>query len=192
MCSAARKASAWIVSVGKIFPVARGLKNEGNKLHLVQIPFEKSLRDVYQPSWLTSEEYPNLIPAGQEVPTLSASVILATYNWPEKNERYKKVARFTEAFFSKSAEFLKPPRNPKWQDMNLSENVLGWTRFKAAQEWLERNPPKNAEGATAAAGTPEDFKQFLREHGYGRDANIPQEEIVRLFKAYNESLQNKK
>ena len=181
------EADAWIVSVGKIFPIARNLKNENGRLHLVSIPYDKSLRDVYLPSWFTSEEYPNLIPAGQEVQTLAAPIVLASFNWPEGSERYKKTAKFTEAFFSKNAEFFKPARNPKWADMNLSENVLGWTRFKPAQEWLDRN-----QAPTPAAGSTDDFKQFLQDRGYGRNNNLSQEELVKLFKTYTEWMRTKK
>ncbi len=188
------QADAWIVSVGKIFPIARGIKNDDGRFHLVSIPYDKSLRDVYLPSWFTSQDYPNLIPAGEEVQTLAAPVILASFNWPEGSDRYRKVARFTEAFFNKNAEFFKPPRNPKWQDMNLSENVLGWTRFKAAQDWLDKNPaPKSAgAGADAAIGTSDDFRKFLQERGYGRDANLSQDEIVKLFKTYSDWIKTKK
>ena len=174
------QADAWMVSVGKIFPIARGIKNENGRLHLVSIPYEKSLWDLYYPSKFTSDEYPNLIPAGQEVETLSTGVILASFNWPENSERYRKVARFTEAFFSKNAEFSKPPRNPKWQDMNLAANVLGWTRFKGAQDWLDRNAPD------PKSATSDEFKQFLAQNGYGRRNKLSEDEVAKLFKAYTE------
>ena len=174
------QADAWMVSVGKIFPIARGIKNENGRLHLVSIPYEKVLWDLYYPSKLTSDEYPNLIPAGQEVETLSTGVILASFNWPENSDRYKKVARFTEAFFSKSPEFLKPPRNPKWQEMNIAAKVLGWTRFKAAQDWLDRNAsdPKSA--------TSDEFKQFIVQNGFGRRNNLSEDEVAKLFDRYTE------
>jgi len=186
------QADAWIVSVGKIFPIARGIKNDNGAFHLVPIPYDKSLRDLYLPSWFTSQDYPNLIPAGEEVQTVAAPVILASFNWQEGTDRYRKVARFTEAFFSRNAEFFKPPRNPKWQDMNLSENVLGWTRFKAAQDWLDRNPPAKPAVAEGVAGTSDDFKKFLQDRGYGRDANLSQDEVVKLFKTYSDWVKAKK
>ena len=71
------EADAWIVSTGIIMPIARNLKNEDRKLHLVSIPYDPRLGDLYLPSVLTSEEYPNLLPEGQQVDTLAASVLLA-------------------------------------------------------------------------------------------------------------------
>jgi TRAP-type uncharacterized transport system substrate-binding protein len=171
------EADAWIVSVGKIFPIARNIQNTDGRLHLVPIPYNSSLWDIYLPSKFTSDEYPNLIPHGETVETLATSAILASFNWPENSERYGKVAKFTEAFFSKHMEFLNPPRNPKWRDMNIAATVLGWTRFKAAQEWLDRNTQDSA------AGTRD-------EKGYNN--NLSQGERLKLFNAYTEWLRDKK
>jgi hypothetical protein len=41
------------------------------------------------------------------------------------------------AFFSKIGEFQKPPRNPLWKSVNLATTIPGWTRFPAAEEWIE-------------------------------------------------------
>jgi len=174
------QADAWIVSVGKIFPIARNIKNENGRLHLVSIPYEKALWDLYWPSQFTSEEYPNLVPSGQTVETLATGVILASYNWPENSDRYRKVARFTEAFFSKNEEFSKPPRNPKWRDMNISAKVLGWTRFKAAQDWLDAHQSTGV----ATMGTADEFKQFMNEKGGNR--NLSQNDILKLYNGYTE------
>jgi TRAP-type uncharacterized transport system substrate-binding protein len=178
------QADAWIVSVGKIFPLARNIQNENGRLHLVPIPYNSNLWDIYLPSKLTSDEYPNLIPRGETVETLATSAILASFNWPENSERYAKVAKFTEAFFSKHTEFLKPPRNPKWRDMNIAATVLGWTRFKGAQEWLDRNAHESA------SGTRGEFMQFISEKGY--DDNLSQDEQLKLFNAFSEWLREKK
>jgi TRAP-type uncharacterized transport system substrate-binding protein len=167
------QADAWIVSVGKIFPIARNIGNADGRLHLVPIPYDKRLWDIYIPSKLRSDEYPNLIPQGETVETLATSAILASFNWPDNSDRYAKVAKFTEAFFSKSAEFLKPPRNPKWRDMNIAATVPGWTRLKAAQEWLDRDQ----------------FGQFISEKGYKN--NLSQAERLKLFSEFSEWLRNR-
>jgi uncharacterized protein len=112
------------------------LKGEG--LHILPIPFANELSDLYLPSKFTSADYPNLIASGQELETLAVGNILAVFNWPEGSERYKKVARFTEAFFSRFSELQKPGYHPKWKDVNLGAQVPGWTRFKPAQEWLDK------------------------------------------------------
>ncbi len=115
-------------------------------LHLVDIPFDERISDLYLPGELTREDYPNLV-KGAPVGTVAASSILAVYKWPEGSARYRKVARFVDALFSKLPEFQKAPRHPKWTEVNLAAEVPGWTRFKAAQDWLDRNA-----GATPAKG----------------------------------------
>ena len=96
------RADAWIVGTAKVMPIARNLKNENRRLHLVSIPYDQRLQDLYLPSEFTSDEYPNLIPPGEKVDTVAAGILLVVFNWPEKNERYQKVARFVDALFSKS------------------------------------------------------------------------------------------
>ena len=147
------EADAWIVSTGKVMPIARNLKNEDGRLHLVDIPYDARLRDLYVPSTFSSDEYPNLIRKGQNVETLAASTLLITYNWPEKSDRYRRVAKFIDAFFSKIDEFDKPPRHPKWREASIAATIPGWQRFKAAQDWLDLH--QRSAASTAAAESEE-------------------------------------
>jgi TRAP-type uncharacterized transport system substrate-binding protein len=131
------EADAYIVSTGKVFPLARNLiKNEDHALHLVPIPYDRRLQDLYLPTTLSSEEYPNLLLPGQTINTIAASQLLVTFDWPENSERYKRVARFVDAFFSKIDEFQKPPRHPKWSESSIVATIPGWQRFKASEDWL--------------------------------------------------------
>ena len=41
---------AWIASVSKGAPVIKNIKNQAGKFHLLEIPYEKSLQDIYLPS----------------------------------------------------------------------------------------------------------------------------------------------
>jgi TRAP-type uncharacterized transport system substrate-binding protein len=128
---------AYITSTGKVFPLARNLiKNENRALHLVSIPYDRRLQDLYLPTTFSSEEYPNLLSPGQTINTIAASQLLVTYDWPENSERYARVARFVDAFFSKIDEFQKPPRHPKWSEASIVAAVPGWQRFKASEDWL--------------------------------------------------------
>lgn len=130
-------ADAYIVSTGKVFTLARNIiKNEDRSLHLVPIPYDRRLQDLYLPTTLSAEEYPNLLAPGQKIDTIAASQLLVSFNWPEKSERYAKVARFVDAFFSKFDEFGKPPRHPKWKEASIIAAIPGWQRFKAADDWL--------------------------------------------------------
>ena len=62
------------------------------------------MRDLYVPSDFSSDEYPNLIAAGETVETVAASVLLVALNFPEKTERYQRVAKFVDALFSRIDE----------------------------------------------------------------------------------------
>jgi TRAP-type uncharacterized transport system substrate-binding protein len=133
------EADAYITSTGKIFGLARNLKNENRMLHLVSVPYDARLEDMYLPTTLSSEEYPNLLSPGETIETIATSVLLVSFNWPENSERYNRVARFVDVFFSKIEEFLKPPRHPKWREASIQAAIPGWQRFKAADDWLHQH-----------------------------------------------------
>jgi uncharacterized protein len=145
---------------------------KGDGLHLLTIPF-KEFSDLYLPSKFTNKDYPNLIPPDQEVSTIAVGNVLAVFNWPENTDRYKKVARFTQAFFSRFNELHKPGFQPAWKNINLAAAVQGWTRFKPAQEWLDRN-----------AQDPElraKFTDFLKQKGLAGNLPTASPELFQEF-----------
>jgi hypothetical protein len=135
---------------------------------------------MYLPTKLTSEDYPNLLAAGESVDTVATSVLLASFNWPEKTERYDRVARFVDALFSHIDEFHKPPRHPKWKESSISIVVPGWQRFKAAQDWLDANAAKAAAQAPQTQ-PPEEFVRFLERSGR---RNLAPDEKERLYRDF--------
>jgi TRAP transporter TAXI family solute receptor len=104
-------------------------------LRFLTIPATPALLETYLPSTLTAADYPTLIPAGGTVETIAVGAVMAVYAWQPGTERHRKVARFVEALNSKFDQFLRPPRHPKWREVNLAAQVPGWTRFDA-------NPPR--------------------------------------------------
>jgi len=154
------EADAYITSTGKVFPLGRAIKNENRALHLVPVPYDSRLQDMYLPTTLSGEEYPNLLAPGQTIDTIATSVLLVSFNWPENSERYVRVARFVDAFFSRIEEFHKPPRHPKWKEASISLTIPGWQRFKAADDWLARN--RRSPSPEAERGQ---FEQFLADTG---------------------------
>jgi len=152
------EADAYITSTGKVFPLGRAIKNENRALHLVPVPYDRRLQDLYLPTTLSGEEYPNLLAPDQTIDTIATSVLLASFNWPENTERYNRVARFVDVFFSRIEEFHKPPRHPKWKEASISLTVPGWQRFKAADDWLARN--RRTPAVEAERGQ---FEQFLAD-----------------------------
>jgi len=156
------EADAYITSTGKIFSLARNLKNENRALHLVPVPYDRRLQDMYLPTTLSSEDYPNLLSPGETIDTIATSVLLVSFDWPENTERYSRVARFVDVFFSRIEEFMKPPRHPKWKEASIAAAIRGWQRFKAADEWLTRH---NMLSTSQSAEVEKiRFDQFLSEN----------------------------
>ena len=170
------RADAYITSTGKVFPLARAIKNEDRRLHLVPIPFDRRLQDLYLPTTLSGEEYPNLLAPNQTIETVATSVLLASFNWPENSERYRRTAKFVDAFFSKFGEFRKPPRHPKWAESSINVRIPGWQRFKAADDWIAQN-------ASATAALSESFESFIRQKNI---TNVSPEEKAAIFREFLE------
>jgi TRAP-type uncharacterized transport system substrate-binding protein len=140
-------------------PVSSMLKlSRSDGLHFVPIPYPGQLIGNYLPATLAHDDYPELIAPGETVDTVAVGAVLIAYNWPKTNiDRYRRVQRFVEAFFPRIAEFQRSPRHPKWRDVNLAATLPGWTRFEAAQAWLDSHlqaasRPPAAGPATATAG----------------------------------------
>jgi uncharacterized protein len=122
-----------------------------DRLHFVPIPYPGQLIGDYLPATLAHDDYPELIAPDETVDTVAVSAVLITYNWPKTNvDRYRRVQRFVEAFFPRIADFQRPPRHPKWHDVNLAATLPGWTRFEAAQAWLDSHVRPRAPGTPAA------------------------------------------
>ena len=136
----------------------------------------------YFPATLAHEDYPKLVPAGAKIETLSVGTVLAAYNWPENSERYRRIARFVEAFFSKFDELLAPGRHPKWSEVNFAADVPGWKRFPAAQQWLDGHsdePTTTASlGGGAQQGSPD--RERKRADLLGRHLTSARTEIENL------------
>ena len=163
---------------GKPIPAVANLPADSN-FHLVSVPYESRIADLYLPARFSREDYPNLVGADNGVETVAVSSILAVYNWPEKTDRYAKVARFVDAFFSKLPEFQKPPRHPK-----LDRGELGrvGARLAALQggPGLARprrgRPKQQPQGADRTA-----FDRFLKARG--QDGVSP-EQREKLFQDF--------
>jgi len=109
-----------------------------DNLHLLEIPVTRTLENIYSPAQLEQTLYPNLIDKGPAIQTIAVDAVLITNNWQPASDRYRRVAKFVESLFSRFAEFKKPPRHPKWQEVELSRELPGWQRFPAAQELLQQ------------------------------------------------------
>jgi hypothetical protein len=120
-------------------------------LHLVPVEYVKSLQEDYLPSKLSSADYPNLISDPAGVDTIAAEAILASYNWPPTSDRYRRLSLLIDSLFGRVAQLQRPPFHPKWKEFALKALVSGWSRFRPAQEWIDRTYPPAAEASAAPA-----------------------------------------
>jgi uncharacterized protein len=158
-------------------------QSEG-RFHLLPIPFEGEIAETYFPARFANADYPRLVEQDKPVDTLAVGSLLAVFNWPENSDRYNRVRRFVDAFFSRFDEFLQPGRHPKWKEVNLAAEVPGWERMKPAQDWLDR--------LASAGATPTDqqqsFEAFIRSTG--NPATAAQREVLfREFLAWQNDRQ---
>ncbi len=168
--------SAMIILTGAPQVTLSSVKKEDG-LHFLPLDQESlpnhdlhELFSNYLPAELTHETYPKLIAEGATVPTIANRALLVAYTWPEDSPRYKRVAKFVDAFFSKIDQFNSPSRHPKWREVNLAAEMPGWTRFKPAAEWLatHRNQPVAAvSDGTLDQSSPElkaAFERFMQNY----------------------------
>jgi uncharacterized protein len=139
---------------------------------------------AYLPADLTHEHYPNLIAEGTTVPTIANRALLVAYTWPENSPRYKRVAKFIDAFFSKIDQFNNPSRHPKWREVNLAAEMPGWVRLKPAAEWLasHRNQVASADPDNTLDQTSPElklaFEKFMQKHAGQKTLSRSERELL--------------
>jgi TRAP transporter TAXI family solute receptor len=147
-------------------------------MRLLPVPYSEVLEDnSYLPAVLTSQDYPALIPEGQQVETIAVGAVLAVFNWQANTDRHRRVSKFIAALFEKFDEFQKPARHQKWKEVNLAAALKGWNRYPPATQWLEHHASKTTtssnidpalarqQATRAAPGNPQEqdrlFRQFM-------------------------------
>jgi len=168
---------ATVLVTGKPAAPIRSVSLEDN-LHLLPIPVSK-VDAPYQEVMLEATDYPGLIDPGQTIDTIAVDSVLMVYNWKSDHWRYAKIARFVDAFLGRFDEFLQPPRDAKWGEVDIAANIAGWNRFPPVENWLRDNAvaPPAAVANVPTASTPappdaalaqnpslrRDFREFLDE-----------------------------
>jgi TRAP transporter TAXI family solute receptor len=145
------------------------------RFRLLGIPFEGEIAQTYFPTRFAHTDYPRLVDDSETVDTLAVGSVLAVFNWPANSDRYRRVERFVNAFFSKFADFQKPGRHPKWKEVNLTATVPGWERAKPAQDWIDMSAQ-----ATGSTDQSRSFQSFLQTRGIA----VAAEERETLFREF--------
>jgi TRAP transporter TAXI family solute receptor len=153
------------------------------RFHLLPIPFEGEIAESYFPARFADADYPQLVDRDKPVETLAVGSLLAVFNWPENSDRFNRVRRFVDAFFSRFDEFLQPGRHPKWKEVNLAADVPGWERVKPAQDWLDR-----AATASKPSAQVQSFESFMSSRGLTVSAE-QREVLFREFLAWQSDRQ---
>ena len=169
---------AVVVVGGKPYKSVSGFNNDG-RFHLVTVDYEKPLQSDYLPASLTAKDYPNLIAEGETVDTIAVPAVLAAYNWAPGSERYRKLAQFVEAFFTKFPAFQNAPFHPKWKEVSLAAPLSGWTRLPYAQQWLD----SHGIGPTARSR----FDDFMNQNpaaARGAQSQTDRETLFRQFQSW--------
>jgi TRAP-type uncharacterized transport system substrate-binding protein len=169
--------AALVHVVGKPNDLFASMKGEP-PCRLLPVEYSDAFADFYLPTSLRREDYPNLIPSG-EVPTIAVQTVLAVFNWQKTSERYRRVARFIEAFFTKFEQLHNPPYQPKWKEINLAGKVPGWTRYAVAEEALAKFVPSEEK---QSAQVRSQFESFLDAKMEGR--TISRQERDALFNEF--------
>jgi TRAP-type uncharacterized transport system substrate-binding protein len=146
------------------------------RFHFVEVPYNEKVAEFYFPASYANTDYPNLVEKGAIVNSVAVGTILGAYNWSPGSDRYGRLAHFTEALFSKFSRLQTPARHPKWQEVNLNATVPGWTRFKPAQDWLNKNG-----AGSASAEQLTNFKQFVESRAGGGLSSSDQEKLFKEF-----------
>src|SRR6476646_1321449 len=168
---------AVIVVGGKPYKSVSTFGNDG-RFHLAKVDYAKPLQNDYLPATLTAKDYPNLIKDGESVDTIAVPAVLAAYNWAPNTERYRKIALFVDAFFTKFPALQNPPFHPKWKEVSLSAPLSGWNRLPVAQQWLDRHGVETA--------TRQRFEAFLKQSpAAAKVSDADRETLFRQFQAWD-------
>ena len=149
---------ALVYVAGKPTQLFKNIENPSD-VHFLRLPLTDAILETYLPSRFTHEDYPLLVPEGEQVQTLAVGAVMAVYNWPADHPRHRKVSNFINAFFSRFSEFQQAPRHPKWREVSLTAVVPGWNRFGPAEKWLKTNAIADAGSSEIKAA----FDAFLKQ-----------------------------
>jgi hypothetical protein len=98
--------------------------------HVLPLPMTKELQEVYSPALLTGEELGTLASRGQPVETMATALVLAVFNWDQRNPHSDVLRRLADAM-------LEDTRSAESKMFNLAADVPGLTRHSAAVQALD-------------------------------------------------------
>ncbi|MGI9384998.1 MAG: TAXI family TRAP transporter solute-binding subunit [Methyloligellaceae bacterium] len=180
---------AVICVTGKPFGDLERLLKRNADLRLVPIDYSEALQQSYLPASLTDEDYPGLIEPGNTIQTVAVGSVLAVFNWSKKTDRYWRLYRFVNAFFSNFDKVIaQTERHPKWSEVNLAARLPGWKRFKPAADWLAANRKSIATRRKLKAAFEKFLKNLAPKDGSKQLTPSQREELFSQFVRWRENV----
>ncbi len=183
---------------GKPSRIFQGI-NYKDRVHFLDIDYTDQLQQDYLPGIMTNDDYPNLVAPDETVSTVAVSSVLVMAGHKSNSEQFRRIGAFAGKLFETIPKLKTDEYHEKWKEVNLASPISGWTRFPAAQAWIDANATRiaaaeaNAAKVTAAAAgqttlsaagqNPEQvramLKQFLETQGTSAPGN--REELFNQF-----------
>jgi TRAP transporter TAXI family solute receptor len=167
--------AAMFVIGGEPVPMLQAI-GSGTGLHFLPIPLNAQLVASYLPASLDHQHYPDLIPPGPPIDTVAVGSALVTLATPADTARAKRVNRFVDSLFERFDQFREPGLHPKWQEVNLSAQIQGWTRYPEVQTLLANNQPSDSDLRAS-------FDTYLNQSGQST-AGMSDERRETLFRDF--------
>jgi len=158
----------------------------GTGLRLLPVPIDPENMPDYIPASITANDYPRLIPEGENISTVSVQNVLLAFNWKQDTKRYRKVSKFINQFFPKAAELKRRPNHPKWQEFNMSARLDNWIRVKAATDAAPQPAIASNFGSCSAADLRAAFTQYLAEANIRVAGEISKTDAEQIFKGFKD------
>ena len=130
------------IQTGNDLNAANAVKNLelGDDLHIMEIPENAELSEIYSPSTLTSADLPGLIDDGSTIPTYAVDAILAVYRWAPPNFRLEQSQRFINAFVEGLDGLQRDEYQPVWKRVNFLQetpNIIASPLVQVAVDAIE-------------------------------------------------------
>ena len=163
-------------------PLSQFQKSFPPGFKFLSVPYNSKLSDLYLPSDLTPQDYPGLVPAGQRVETVAVPTLLAAYDWPQDNDRHRRMVKFIDTLFERLPALQQTAGNhPKWKELSLAGQVPGWKRYPPMQRRLEAAQAELTASTSSSGAVIPDIN-MARQVARGMSSDPKeQERIVREF-----------
>ncbi|MGE0004179.1 MAG: TAXI family TRAP transporter solute-binding subunit [Parvibaculaceae bacterium] len=163
------KADAVVLLAPQPSPVAEELARTG-RFRLLGVAGNDELNAIYSPAMLTAKSYQGLAQEGGVTETLGVSYAVAVFNWKKGTDRYYKLRKFANALFSGIGDLQTGHWQATWNDVNLSADLPGWTRYVTADEWLSDHKRDSDDRDTKEeTALKAEFQSYLERSNAGID-----------------------